>query len=294
MKITLLGTGTPTPSLRRMSSGYMVEIGDDLILLDHGPGSYHRLMEAGKNAVDVTHQFFSHLHYDHCADYVRLILNRWDQAGGVIPDLKVYGPVGTRHFSDRLFGEDGAFHLDIRARTELDVSLGYYQARGGTLPRPRPQPEIRELKAQDTVETDHWRLTIANVPHAQPVLTCFAYRIDTDQGSVVYSGDASPSKTLTRLGKDCDVLIHMCQRISGTELNDQARVSSSGHLEVAQTAQDANAQTCVITHVTEQMDAVGMHEKLVREMSEIYGGNLIWGEDLMTIPLKGPKPRALI
>ena len=86
----------------------------------------------------------------------------------------------------------------------------------------------------------------------------------------------------------------MCQRISGTELNDQARVSSSGHLEVAQTAQDANAQTCVLTHVTEQMDAVGMHEKLVREMSEIYGGNLIWGEDLMTIPLKGPKPRALI
>ena len=34
MKITLLGTGTPTPSLRRMSSGYMVEIGDDVILLD--------------------------------------------------------------------------------------------------------------------------------------------------------------------------------------------------------------------------------------------------------------------
>lgn len=37
-----------------------------------------------------------------------------------------------------------------------------------------------------------------------------------------------------------------------------------------------------------------MHEKLVREMSEIYDGNLIWGEDLMTIPLRGPKPRALI
>ncbi len=49
----------------------------------------------------------------------------------------------------------------------------------------------------------------------------------------------------------------------------------------------------VITHVTEQMDTVGMHEKLLREMGEIYDGNLIWGEDLMSIPLKGPKPRAL-
>ena len=145
-------------------------------------------MEAGKNAVDVTHLFLSHLHYDHCADYVRLMLNRWDQAGGVIPDLKLYGPNGTQHFSDRLFDEDGAFHLDIRARTELEVSLGYYQARGGTLPRPRPQPEIRELAAHDVVETDNWRLTCTNVPHAQPVLTCFAYRIDTDEGSMVYSG----------------------------------------------------------------------------------------------------------
>ena len=34
MKITLLGTGTPTPSLKRMSSGYMVEVGDDIILFD--------------------------------------------------------------------------------------------------------------------------------------------------------------------------------------------------------------------------------------------------------------------
>ena len=294
MKITLLGTGTPTPSLRRMSSGYLVEICDDVILLDHGPGSHHRLMEAGKKATDVSHLFFSHLHYDHCSDYVRLMLNRWDQAGGIIPNMKVYGPIGTRHLSERLFGEDGAFYLDIKARTEMELSLGYYQARGGKLPRPRPEPEICELKAHDTVETDHWRLSIANVPHAQPVLTCFAYRIDTDEGSLVYSGDASPSKTLTSLAKDCDVLIHMCQRISGTELTAQGRISSSGHLEVAQTAQDANVKNCVITHVTEQMDGIGMHEKLLREMGEIYDGNLIWGEDLMEIPLKGPTARALV
>jgi ribonuclease Z len=31
MRITLLGTGTPTPSLTRMCSGYVVEIGEDLM-----------------------------------------------------------------------------------------------------------------------------------------------------------------------------------------------------------------------------------------------------------------------
>ena len=76
MRITLLGTGTPTPSLKRMSAGYMLQHGDDIILLDHGPGCYHRMMEAGIRAIDVSHVFFSHLHYDHCLDYARLLITR--------------------------------------------------------------------------------------------------------------------------------------------------------------------------------------------------------------------------
>ena len=294
MKITLLGTGTPTPSLRRMGSGYMIEIADEIILFDHGPGAHHRLLQTGKRAVDATHLFFSHLHYDHCLDYPRLVLNRWDQAGGIIPELKVYGPPGVSKMSERLFDQDGAYQLDIRARTELEASLGYYQARGGALPRPCPQPQVLELAVSDTIETDHWRLTIASVPHAQPVMTCYAYRIDTDKGSLVYSGDASPTETLTKLAKNCDVLIHMCHRISGTELTEHGRISSSGHMEVAHTARDADAKTCVLTHITEQMDGVGMHEKLLREMASVYAGNLIWGEDLMEIPINGPMAQRLI
>ena len=76
MKITLLGTGTPTPSLVRQSSGYLIEVGDDLVVIDHGPGAHHRLIESGHRAVDVSHAFFSHLHYDHCIDYPRLVLQR--------------------------------------------------------------------------------------------------------------------------------------------------------------------------------------------------------------------------
>ena len=47
VRIRLLGTGTPTPSLRRMCSGYVVEIGSDVIVLDHGFGAHHRLLELG-------------------------------------------------------------------------------------------------------------------------------------------------------------------------------------------------------------------------------------------------------
>ena len=73
MKITLLGTGNPAPSLKRMGSGYIVEIADDVIVFDHGPGSHHRLLQTGKRASDVTHTFFSHLHYDHFVDFPRQV-----------------------------------------------------------------------------------------------------------------------------------------------------------------------------------------------------------------------------
>ena len=38
MKVTLLGTGSPLPTLKRASSSYLVEIGADVILIDHGDG----------------------------------------------------------------------------------------------------------------------------------------------------------------------------------------------------------------------------------------------------------------
>ena len=91
MRITLLGTGTPAPSLERQSSGYLVEVAGDTLVFDHGPGAHHRLIESGRRAVDVTRAFFTHLHYDHFMDYARLVLQRWDMGAGQIDDLDVYG-----------------------------------------------------------------------------------------------------------------------------------------------------------------------------------------------------------
>ena len=60
MRIHLLGTGTPTPSLRRMCSGYVVRAGGSTIVFDHGFGAHHRLLELGIAPTEVTHAFLSH------------------------------------------------------------------------------------------------------------------------------------------------------------------------------------------------------------------------------------------
>ena len=109
MKLWLLGTGTPTPSMRRMCSGYVVKVGGDCIVFDHGFGAHHRLLELGIRPTEVTHAFFSHHHYDHMGDYPRLLLTRWDQGAGKIAELEVFGPPPLRKITEAMIGDEGVF-----------------------------------------------------------------------------------------------------------------------------------------------------------------------------------------
>jgi ribonuclease BN (tRNA processing enzyme) len=290
MRIRLLGTGTPTPSLRRASAGYLVETGTRKILFDCGPGSYHRMMEAGVKATEITDLFLTHLHYDHCLDYVRLVMTRWDQGAGRIPELNVYGPRYTARMTGLIVGDDGIFGPDLRARTELPMSQAIYVARGGTLPRAKPVPSVRELSAGDTVDCGAFTVQVAAVLHAQPILDCYAYRLEADGASFVYSGDAGPCQSMIDLARDCDVLVHMCQYMSGTALNREFEKRNAGHLELARLAEEAGVRNLVVSHIAEQFDRPGMRERVVREMGEIYKGNLFLGEDLMEIPVEVPRP----
>ncbi|MCI0437377.1 MAG: MBL fold metallo-hydrolase [Gemmatimonadetes bacterium] len=285
MRVTLLGTGTPAPSLKRQSAGYLIRIGADLIVLDHGPGAHHRLMESGHRAVAVTHAFFSHLHYDHCMDYARLVLQRWDMGAGRIPDLDVYGPPPIARMTGQLFGEEGVYDPDIRARTGHRSSLDVFEARGGALPRARPAPRVKEVHAGDVVDGNGWRITVGHAAHVQPQLECLAFRIDSDEGSVCYSGDSGASEELVELARGCDVLIHMNHHFTGTEPSPAYRAACGNHRDNAVLARQAGVKTLVLTHILAQIDEPGIRERIVHEIGQEFDGRVIWGEDLMDIPV---------
>lgn len=293
MRIRLLGTGTPTPSLTRMSAGYLVETATRKLLFDFGPGAYHRLLETGVRPTEITDIFFTHLHYDHCLDFARLVMTRWDQGAGRIPELNVYGPEYTVRMTELIVGDDGIFGPDLRARCELPMSVDVYVARGGVPPRARPRPVVRELASGEEVECGDAVVRARSVIHAQPILQCFGYRLENDGCSFVYSGDAGPCAAMRELAQDCDVLVHMCHFLSGTALSEEMARRNGGHLEVARLAAEANVRNLVVSHVTEQMDVPGIRERVIREMGEVYSGNIFFGEDLMEIPVAGPRAAKL-
>jgi ribonuclease BN (tRNA processing enzyme) len=285
MRITLLGTGTPAPSLTRQSSGYLFQVGGDLIVMDHGPGAHHRLLESGHRATDVTHVFFSHLHYDHCLDYARLVLQRWDMGADRIDDVDVYGPTPMARMSEQLFGAEGVFAPDIRARMEHRSSLDVFQSRGGIPPRRPPAPRAREVHAGDVVSGGTWRVTVGHARHVQPQLECLAFRLDTNDGSVCYSGDSGPCDEIVALARGCDVLIHMNHHFSGTEPSPAFRAACGNHRDNAVVAKRAGVRTLVLTHLQAELDRPGVREQVIAEIEAEFDGSVIWGEDLMVLTL---------
>ena len=64
-------------------------------------------------------------------------------------------------------------------------------------------------------------MTAAPADHVQPYLDSLAYRLDSDEGSVVLTGDTAPCDSVTDLARGADVLMMMCweshDRMDGTE-----------------------------------------------------------------------------
>jgi ribonuclease BN (tRNA processing enzyme) len=287
-KITLLGTGTPAPSLTRQSSGFLFEVGNDVIVMDHGPGAHQRLIETGRRSIDVTHAFFTHLHYDHCMDYGRLVLQRWDQGADKIPDLDVYGPAPIKRMTEQLFGEDGVYGPDITARVSHRSSLDVFEARGGKLPRRRPAPRVREVRPGDVIQGNGWKVTVGEATHVQPYLACLAFRLDAPDGSVCYTGDSGASDAIVELARGCDVLIHMNHYFSGTAPTPAYRAACGNHRDNAQTAKRAGVKTLVLVHLLAQIDQPRLREQIVHEIQREFDGKVVWGEDLMQLSLTGP------
>lgn len=273
LSLTLLGTGVPSLRLRRAGSSYLVSLGDERILFDCGPFSMHRLLETQVLPTAITSLFLTHLHYDHCADYGHLVLSRWDEGADDLPDLNVYGPAPTSRMTGLLFGEDGVYGPDIASRSQHPD-------------RKRPQPSVMEVHGGSVVETDNWRVQVAEVVHCQPELTCLAYRLDSAEGSIVFGGDTAPTAALTRLAQGADILLHMCHFLNGEEASERLTSICSGHLDASRTAQEAGVRTLALVHITAELDGPGMQDRIFREVGEIFEGRVILGEDLMGVSIE--------
>ena len=250
--------------------------------MDCGGGVFDRLIQSGRRPSDITHLFFTHLHSDHMMDYARLVHAAWDEGGKTII---VVGPAPISKITEKLFGRDGVFATDLVARTENPGSQEVWLERGGTLPRPWPAPEITEVEPGFRFEGDGWTLTSCTAAHAQPQLTCMAFRLEAEGKTVVYSGDTALSKKIEELTSNADLLIHWCYRLTSDVTNTFIRKMSPDPVEIAKLCSRTEVKKLLITHLRMSMDSVEARANIQKELATNYSGDAGIAEDLMEIKL---------
>lgn len=99
MKITVLGSGTMMPTKDRNPAGFLVDMGEKIILLDCGHGIIRRMIDFDIDPQDIDMLFVSHFHTDHAGDAFSLIHscfveNLYEKRRH--RPLDVYGPIETK------------------------------------------------------------------------------------------------------------------------------------------------------------------------------------------------------
>jgi ribonuclease Z len=283
VKVHILGSGTPTPTATRFGSSYVVDVGGDLLMFDCGPATTHKLVKAGLWPTDVNYLFFTHHHFDHDVDYPCFLLCRWDQGIDQEQVLRVFGPRITEALTEGIIGEAGIFAHDWKARINLPGSQRVYVNRGGKLPRPAPEVSAADIEPGWVYESDNWKVTAAHAEHAQPYLDSLAYRVDTDEGSVVVTGDTQPCPTVIELARGADVMLCMCWNHQDVMDADGESNGQTGTLKAGQMAQDAGVGTLVLVHTGPGLTRGGEPERAVADVGQVYSGRTLFAQELDVI-----------
>ena len=250
--VTILGSGTCVPSLKRSSCSILIQIDGAHLLFDSGPGTMRRLLEADTTIFDLNYIFYSHFHPDHTAELVPLI-------------FATKYPDGDRRKTP----------LTIVAGRGFEVFFAGLKSVYGQWIEPTPgMLKTREManNSPDSLRFKNFMVESAPVEHNEESI---AYRITSADGySVVYSGDTDYSENLITLAQKADLLI--CE----SALPDDKGVK--GHLtpSLAGTiATRAGIGKLVLTHFYPDCERVDIEQ----ECRKTYSGALVLAEDLMRI-----------
>jgi ribonuclease Z len=265
VKVTLLGTGSPTLSAERMGPCTLLEAGSERLLFDAGRGCAIRLAQARVPWRELTRVFLTHLHADHTFALSDLFLTGWIL--GRADPLEVRGPSGTKEMlASTIHGVD----VDIASRLKSGMRL-----------RQPPRYVATEIEPGVVYERGGMKVTAFEVDHS--VSPAFGYRIDVNGRSVVLSGDTRYSETLIRNAQGVDLLVH--EVVFGGQTTEQQLITSA-HTTPEQAAQvfaAAKPKLAIYSHVI-LFEGVADAD-VMAATRKAYAGRVEMGADLTVIEI---------
>ena len=268
-KLTLLGTGCPSPSHLRYGPSSLVSYEGTNYLIDAGSGVTQRLSEVGIKPGEIDYFFITHLHSDHIVDLYQLFISGWHT--GRETKFKVFGPKGLKSHFDKIF-EAYKEELDLRKEWEKrpnEEGLAY---------------EITEINDELKIELDNATIESVKVDH-HPVDPAFGYKFILGPKNIIFSGDTRYCEVLEKSSKNADILVH--EVFVGLEY-DPVRMSSDTienisdyHTtpeEIGVLASNASVKKLILNHF---VPPVFDEDVLVERIAKHFDGEIVVGKDLM-------------
>ncbi len=232
-ELVLLGTaGAPLPVPGRAGISSALVVDGRVFVVDCGRGTPSGFADAGLDFARLDSVFLSHLHADHTGDLAGLLLYPWGarvRPDGPVPPVRVFGPGRPAQVpaGDLDFHRQTTIHPELPAPGTSDLVrhiLAGYAYHLNVMPldaaMPDPGQLVRatdiagparvpgQLQVPAVVLNDQGVQVLAvAVTHGHAV-PAFAYRFDTPDGSVVFSGDTTVNDDLIALAQGADILVH--------------------------------------------------------------------------------------
>jgi len=266
MEITFLGTGSiipnPNQPKKQSYSAILIEIGNDKLLFDIGPGTLTKLQSRGINTqLYPNYLFITHFHIDHCSDYIPLVKSRnFNERTSHIGKgklINVFGPPGLKKWNTDIF--HGVTHWSYMSR-ELNF---------------KKITNCKEVKTGLVIKKKNWKVTCCQIEHYGGV----AFRIDSHKKSFVYSGDMAYDERICALGKNADVVAIECSFPNKKTLRGK-------HLEpqmIGKLAKLGNFKTVIPIHM--YPINYGKEKKIVETIKKISGSKVLLSHDFKKISL---------
>ena len=271
IKVTVLGSGTPLPNLKRSGPAFVAHLSDEPVMVDCGPDTLRQMMLAEIEPKLVTKVFITHLHMDHTLGLEWFAVGGWALGRR---KLQLFGPPGTRRMKELLF--DDLWKKDIEYRLSL-----------GRPPQGLADIEVIETGPGLVYEDSTMRVTAAEGIHTAYDL---AYRFDHDGNSVVFTGDTYPADPIAALATGADALFHDCNLppsardwFAGSEGGLQVWASLQDHHSTPENAgriaAKAGVKKLVLIHLQPSADP----EEAVRLAGTTFGGEIVAAEDFLEV-----------
>jgi ribonuclease BN (tRNA processing enzyme) len=237
VRITVLGKSPAWQDADGACSGYLVEGGGQLVLLDCGPGVFAKLRRF-VDYLDVDAVVISHLHADHILDLVPYASGlRYAPRQQPVP---VGGFPGTdTPARPRLLAPPGALESFAALCTASGMSADHIELAFA----------VTVYDPADVVELGGLTARFQPVPHFLPAN---AVELAADGARLTFSSDCAPNEELCVFASGTDLLL-----IEAT-LPRPERDGERGHLTPAEAGEHgakAGARRLVLTHFSDELGA---------------------------------------